>query len=128
MSSFGRIYKHIVEHAPQLATRNTQIIYEWIASGYDVEKDIVPAIDRCVKHGTKSIYSFGFFSGSIRSEHEKRIKEEIKPAEYTKEELDIARAKSLRWQLNKGIHTTTTGPQDFKWLEQFELKNGRIEA
>lgn len=123
--TFERIYSYAAEKAPQLAARNTHVIHEWLASGYNVEKDIIPAIDKAIRGGARTIQSFSYFSGFIRSNNEKRLKDEIKPKEVSKQEKDELRAKNIRWHRDKGVSSTSIGPSDFRWLEQYEQKEAQ---
>lgn len=123
--TFQRIYEHTIEKAPQLAPRNTHVIHEWLVQGYDVEKDIIPAIDQATKNGAKAIHSFAYFSGYIRSNNEKRIKEELKPKELTVQEQEAARAKSVALMTRKYGHCK---PTDEIWLERYEQIHGRVEV
>ena len=117
---FGRVYDYITDKCPQLAPKTTHIIHEWIAQGYDPEKDIIPAVDAATKHGALRIHSFSYFSGYIRSQNERRSK--AKPPERTQEEKDAIRAKNIRWHRDKGLTTTRVGLQDFDWLDEYDRR------
>lgn len=125
MSPFERIYTYITDNnkCPQLTPRNTQIIHEWIAQGYDTELDIIPAIDAATKHGGKSIHSFSYFSGYIRSLNGKRIKEAHKPTEMPKEQLEAQRARVIAIKQRVGMYVPDA---DFAWLDEYQ--KGRVEA
>ncbi len=75
-SNFQRIFDPIIMQAPQLAPKNTYCIHEWLAAGYDIDKDILPAIEEACKLGTRSIFSFSFFAGFIKRMHTKRLSAE----------------------------------------------------
>lgn len=113
--TFERIYTHVIEKAGQLAPRNTHAIREWLAAGYDVEQDIIPAIDACLKRGGRTIFSWGFFTHSIQMQHEKRLKS-IKQDDRPQHVKDEARAKNIRWMRDMGI----AGIQDLDWLTAYE--------
>jgi hypothetical protein len=118
--SFQRVYEHITwnKHCPQLAPKNTRAISEWIAAGYDTDKDIIPAINEALKHGGRTIFSFGYFTGFIRKKHEARIKEDAQPKEVTPQR----RAEVAAWKRKRDMQYE----KDF--LDQYEQQNGRIEA
>lgn len=118
--TFERIYTFIIDRAPQLAAKNTHAIREWMAKGYDPEKDIIPAIEWSCKRGTASIYSFNFFSGSILKTHEARIKEQNTPKEVVSADKAAKRAEKIRWCIDRGLHSTAIGPADLAWLANYE--------
>jgi hypothetical protein len=122
--SFERIYSYIISRVPFLGAnaKNPSIITEWLASGYDTDKDIIPAVDFVCKRGVNTIKGFGWFTGAIRWQHQKRIEAQYKPKEKTQAEADAIRANNIRWHKDRGITSTKVGPQDFAWLEQYERK------
>lgn len=122
-TSFQRIFTFTIDRCPQLAPKNTYAINEWLANGYDVEVDIIPAIDRATKQGGKSIQSFNYFTGSIRSTHERRIKEAAKPVLLNSGDKDAARAAKLRWIRDSGISSSFISQGDFDWLKRYEENN-----
>lgn len=123
--TFERIYTLITDYAPQLAVKNTHVIHEWVAKGYDAEKDILPTIERLAKTGLKTVYSFNFFTCHIARANEKRIKEEttrIQPDE----EKDAKRAEKIQWCIDKGLSTTALSKSDVEWLKQYKERKGAI--
>lgn len=122
--TFERIYNYICELAPQLAPKNTYTIREWVAQGYSTEKDVIPAIDEACKRGTRSIYSFSFFTHAIERQHSKRLQQD-------KTCKDIERlgpeyyAKAFAWKRSKGLNLSL---QDQRFLEGYEQQHGRVEA
>lgn len=126
-SAFQTVYDYGVGKAPQLAPKNTMAIHEWIAAGYDPERDILPAINEACKRGSRTIQGWHYFTGFIRTLNEKRVKGAKKQPEYTKEEKEALRAKNVAWHRQKGLTTTFVGLQDFDWLEGYEKKHGRVE-
>jgi hypothetical protein len=123
--TFERIYTHCIDKAPQLAPRNTYVIHEWIANGYDVERDIIPAIDAATKHGGKTIHSFAFFTGFIRTHNEKRIKAAIPKNTHSQAQMDELKAKQIAYAIRKAGKCL---PTDERWLDSYEQKHGRVEA
>lgn len=123
MSPFQRIYDFAIDRCPQLAVKNTFIIHEWLKTGYDLEADIITAIDSATKRGGMSIRSFNYFDGFIRSHNERRLKESAKPEPKNQPEIDAIRAKNLRWLRDNGINTTSLRPEDFTWLEHYEREH-----
>lgn len=119
--SFERIYTHVCDKAPQLAPRNTHAVREWLAAGYDVEKDIIPAIDAVLKRGGRTIFSWGFFTHAIQSHHEKRVKEQ-RNEQKPQSEKDAIRAKNVQWLIEKGL----AGIQDIEWFNNY--REGNISA
>ncbi len=115
--TFKRIYEYAIDKAPQLAPRNTHIIHEWLAKGYDAEKDIIPAIEQATKHGANAIHSFAYFSGYINKNHEKRIKEAHKPIELTAEQRNAMRAKTIAIKQRAGIYVPDS---DLAWLQHYQ--------
>lgn len=128
MTPFQRIYETIISKAPQLAAKSTHCVNEWLASGYDLEKEIIPAIEDSLKKGSHSIYSFGFFTSGIKRMNESRIKAVNKPVAHTKEEVDSLRAKNIKWHKVRGLCTLQVGPQDYEWLDQYEQKHGEVQV
>lgn len=61
-NNFQKIYETGSKIFPQLATKNTSAIHQWLSSGCDVELDILPEIQR---HAGKQIGSWTFFSAGI---------------------------------------------------------------
>lgn len=119
--TFQRIHTYITDRVPQLMPKYNYTIYEWLACGYDVDKDILPAIDHVCKKGTRNIYTFNWFTSAIKWHHAKRLqKPEIKEA--PKEQRDEIRAKNIRWHRDRGICSTSIGPQDYAWLDNYERR------
>jgi hypothetical protein len=121
--TFELIFTYITDLCPQLATKNTYAINEWLKSGYNTEKDIIPAIDRATKRGTRSIYSFNFFTPQIRAGHEARIKEQSKPIEIPSAERDRIKAINIAFVIRKCGKNL---PNEEAWLKRYEEVNGRI--
>ncbi len=121
--TFERIYSHIIEKVPQLAPRTTYTIYEWIAAGYNTEKDIIPAIDFVCKKGTKQIKAFGWFTHTIQWMHEKRVKEQLKPKEPNDQERKTIRAQALAFHRKIGRYIPI---YDREFLDNYEKENGVI--
>lgn len=123
-SAFQRVYERIIDKAPQLVPKNTQIIHEWIKQGYDVDKDILPAIDDKLKYLSKTIYSFAFFDAPIKQQHQRRLKEQNTPKELAQSEKDANRAKSIAFRIRKMGQCC---PTDERWLNQYEAQHGRVD-
>lgn len=123
MTPFQRIYDRVSKEAPALCMKSFHPIHEWIAQGYDIEKDIMPAIDDSLKYGGKSIYSWNFFTSSIKKRHEQRLKVPVEVKQVTDEQ----RAKSIKWVRSRNICTTGITDADYRWLDQYELKNGEVQ-
>jgi len=119
--SFKRVFEHGCSKCPQLMPKNTHVIREWLAAGYDAEKDIIPAIDYKVKFGARTIQSWGFFTHAIQYQHEKRLKAQIqaKAPEPTKEQL----MKSLAWKRARNGFLTDSQEQS---LKQWEAEHGPL--
>lgn len=128
--TFERVYKHITEVCPRLGAtgRDPRIIYEWLAAGFDIEKDIIPAVNWLSKKSPDSVNNFYKFTGAIKAFHSKRIAIDCKPRELTQAEKDAYKAKALRFMKDRGVQSTKVGPQDFEWLAQYEKDHGRVEA
>lgn len=124
--TFQRVYEYGILKAPQLAPRNTHCIHEWLSYGYDPEKDIIPAIDIATKAGSRTIQSWSYFTGLIRTMNDRRIKQENKPIQCTPAESEAKRAEKIRWFRDRGLTSTSIGPNDYAWLEQYEKEHGPI--
>ena len=120
--TFQQIYTLIISKAPELAAKNTHIIREWLAS-YDTEKDILPAIEIALKRGVKTIYSFAFFTGYIRRQHEERIKRE---AQATERPSDAAIARSRAYLVRKLGKVIPA--DDMSWLLEYERLHGEVKV
>lgn len=126
-SAFQSIYETIIAKAPQLAPKSTYAIHEWLAAGYDLEKDILPAVEETLKRGTLSIKSFAFFTMNIQRKNEQRIKAKTLVIDRTQQELDAIRAKAIKWHQKRGLVTTRIGHQDYDWLAKYEQKHGEVQ-
>lgn len=137
-SAFEVIYKHITEKCDKLgaSARNPTIINDWIASGYDTEKDIIPAIDWLLKVSPpSSITSFYRFTGPIRKFHMRRIQEQSKPKELTAQERLSGLARTWAWTRQNNpdqyeVGWVSLSGRDVrakKFLEQYEQEHGRVE-
>lgn len=122
--TFERIYGHITDLAPQLAPKNTYVIHEWLASGYDTEKDIIPAIDIACKKGTRTIQSFAFFTGFIKRKHTERLQQAAMPKPVDPEQQQALTAKVIAWKRQRGMFIPS---YDEELLNQYEAKHGRVE-
>lgn len=124
--SFERIYSHIIERAPHLAPKNTYAIWEWLSSGFDTDKDILPTIDFVCKRGVNNIKGFGWFTMPIKQAHQKRITSQA--TQSPKTESDAQKAKRIAWHRKTGIQSAHFGGEkDLLWLENYEQQNGRVE-
>lgn len=125
--TFERVFNHIVDLCPHLMPKNTYCIYEWLAAGYDPEKDIIPAVDYATRNGVRCIQAFSYFTGAIRKFHAKRLQQPPEQTiERSQEEKDAIRARNIRWHRERGITTTSVGIQDYQWLEHYEKEHGPI--
>jgi hypothetical protein len=122
-SPFEIVYTAVTAICPQLAAKNTHIIHEWITKGFDVTNDILPAIKHATKNGSRTIQSFAYFSGFIRSINEHRVKEQAKPVALNNEEIDKRRAKTIEIRSNTGMYVPDS---DWKWLNEYKERNKAI--
>jgi hypothetical protein len=113
--TFQLVYEHIIDKAPHLAAKNTHVIHEWLAKGYDPVKDIIPAIDHATKHGTVAIHSFAYFTGYIRVTNEKRIKAEVTAPKQPLSQQQ--RYDTFKWKQDRGMFLTTS---EEKFMKDWE--------
>lgn len=116
--TFKTVYDYITDKCPQLAPKNTYVIHEWLANGYDAEKDVIPAVDESTKRGTTSIFSFNFFTHAIKQNNAKRVIESKRLKEVPTEQ----RAKVNAWKRKMDM------PYEAEFLNNYEQQNGRVEA
>lgn len=123
-----------LQYNPMLATKDLSTIYTWVNEGCDIELDILPTMKEITERRHKmpnrdKISTFSYFNNPIRAARDKR---QLAPklaqinTPPTKEELDLLKAKSIRWLMERGISTVNSGPVSIAWLERYEEKNGRV--
>lgn len=124
------VIKLLLDYNENLGMRDIGTPYLWLNSGCDMEKDILPTIKEIIKRRNPTkpkISTFSYFTNAILSARDRRSMPVLNKKEPTTEEKEAARAKTLRWAKDKGIQTTSYGPRDFAWLEQYEQTHGGKE-
>jgi uncharacterized protein YdaU (DUF1376 family) len=61
-SAFQKVYEHGIGIFPQLAPKSTSAIHQWLDHGCDVDRDILPELDRCKG---RQVGSWGYFTNQI---------------------------------------------------------------
>lgn len=125
-TDFQIIFDHGCKRVPQLMPKATYAVYEWIAEGYDPEKDVIPAIDSATEKTRQPIKSWSYFTGWIKKHHETRIKLAAQPKVQSQAEKDASKAKNIKWHQDRGISSLQVGPQDYEWLQRYEKEHGPI--
>lgn len=122
-----------IAYNSNLAVADIQTPRMWVNEGCDIILNAVPAMSEVItwakKHG-KRIGSYSYFTEPVRKARDKRLQEVVtarKEASPEGEaEKQLQRAKKIAWARDKQIKCVGIGPADFRWLEEFEQKHGRI--
>ena len=93
------------------------LIHHWIASGCDMEKDIIPAIEQLTQR-IKNITSVAYFGPAVFRNRDNRQALE-KACQALPQEIDI---QTLRRYRAKGINLSKAQKA---YLEQYESSNGK---
>jgi uncharacterized protein YdaU (DUF1376 family) len=128
-SGFEKCFSTGLDLFPHLAAKDSSIIRSWLNGGCDPELDVIPTLKRY--EGRRDIGSWNYFTNPVTKAMNDRtaplpdIPAGPKPPslpELSQEERDAKRADTIRWAKKNGVTTTSIGPQDYKWLEEYERK------
>lgn len=96
-----RVRGRVVELVPKLKHHAGGEIRDWIESGADVDREILPAIERTAKNANGEIHSFAYFTPEIQA----AIAGSNSPAPppKTEEEKRASRLALYRWKRERGM-------------------------
>lgn len=103
-------------------------VYTWINEGCDIQKDIVPTLERIMSY-KPGITTFGYFTNAILEARDRRLAKEKYQAEqdakqrFTGGQEDHAKAKRLAW-LRERVPSQFIQYKD--WMEKYEQQHGKV--
>lgn len=125
MTPFEKVFTSVLNYWPELAFRNNSLIYAWLDSGCDPDKDICPTIDRlslAKKKRGETVGDLRYFhkevlnAKKIREESTQTYQEAVTPS-------DERRARMIATTVRKFGKRDTVNE---RWLADYEAKYGEV--
>lgn len=104
MTNIGAVLDFALAYNPMLAVRDLTTINYWIADGCDIEKDILPTMQKICER-KKGISSFNYFTKAITTARDLRVSQA--KVESNNTPVDGNRLLAIiQWKLDRGLPIT----------------------
>jgi len=122
----SKVINRLIDYNPDFAKRGDwMLVHWWIDEGADLEKDILPAIEECIRR-KPGIASISYFRPAVERRKENRLLFEKAAKTFVKEVVsDEMKARNIAFKRKMNIFINA---HDEAFLLGYELKNGEVKV